>query len=422
MNNHKANRTLLAIALLILTTYQTRAADLKDFEAREYKDADGNVLLYRLYKPKDYDAAQKYPLILFLHGAGERGNDNKAQVRDALYFAKDPFQTVQECFVVAPQCPGSRQAFQIYGTSKNLNQDFNNYADSAGEWKSYTIPLAKLTTGPKSYLSIINSGGNRRPAPNANANATPTAPVTSEYRNIAIGEEGAAPLPLDLTKLNFEKKQGRGKASVSDDGKTLTITGDLSLKIPLEYKVTGKTTLTFEFRSPKGSEGSAHAIALDSDDFFDYRWANMDWSAAKGGMGKEPSTPMRLTLEVLGKLQKEFSIDDKRLYLTGLSMGGYGTWDLLARHPDMFAAAVPVCGGGDESMAAKMKDVPIWCFHGGADPTVPTQRSRDMIKAIKDAGGNPKYTEYPGVGHNSWDKAYSEKELPAWLFAQVKKE
>jgi predicted peptidase len=103
-------------------------------------------------------------------------------------------------------------------------------------------------------------------------------------------------------------------------------------------------------------------------------------------------------------------------------MGGYGTWDLLARHPKMFAAAVPVCGGGDESMAAVMKDVPIWCFHGGADPTVPTQRSRNMIKAIKEAGGNPKYTEYPGVGHNSWDKAYSEPELPGWLFAQVKKD
>jgi hypothetical protein len=422
MNNHKASRALLAIALLMLTTQQTRAADLKDFEAREYKDADGNVLLYRIYKPKDYDPAKKYPLILFLHGAGERGNDNKAQVRDALYFAKDPFQKVQPSFVVAPQCPGARQAFQIYGTSKRYNQTYNNYADSAGEWKSYTIPLAKLTSGAKSYLSIINSAPNRRPAPNANAAPAPATPVTSEFRNIAIGEDGAAPAPLDLKKLNFDKKQGKGKATVSDDGKTLTLTGDLSLKIPLEYKVTDKTMLTFEFRSPKGAEGAAHAIAMDSDDFFDYRWANMDWSAKKGGMGKEPSTPMRLTLEVLGKLQKEFSVDDKRLYLTGLSMGGYGTWDLLARYPDMFAAAVPVCGGGDESMAAKMKDVPIWCFHGGADPTVPTQRSRDMIKAIKDAGGNPKYTEYPGVGHNSWDKAYSDKDLPAWLFSQVKKD
>jgi predicted esterase len=401
----------------MFTTHGAGAADLKDFEAREYKGADGNVLLYRIYKPKDYDAAKKYPLILFLHGAGERGNDNKAQVRDALYFARDAFQKDHPAFVVAPQCPGARQAFEIYGTSKGFNQDFNNYADSAGEWKKYSIPLAKLSSGAKSYLSIVNSAGNRKPAANGTA-----VPVTSEYRTIAIGEEGGVISPVDLSKLKFGKKEGKGKAEVSEDGKVLTITGDLRLKIPLEYNVTDKTVLNFEFRSPRGAEGAAHAIAMDSDDFFDYRWANMDWSAKKGGMGKEPSTPMRLTLEVLEKLQKEFSIDDKRLYLTGLSMGGYGTWDLLARHPKMFAAAVPVCGGGDESMAAVMKDVPIWCFHGGADPTVPTQRSRNMIKAIKEAGGNPKYTEYPGVGHNSWDKAYSEPELPGWLFAQVKKD
>lgn len=418
MNKQSRVRTLAAVFILILTTCGAGAADLKDFEAREYKDADGNVLLYRIYKPKDYDAAKKYPLILFLHGAGERGNDNKAQVRDALYFARDPFQNEHPAFVVAPQCPGARQAFEVYGTSKSFNQDFNNYAQSVGEWKTYSIPLAALTTGQKSYLSIINAGENRRPAPNAVA----ATPVTSEFRNIGIAEGDKKFPTLDLRKLKFDKKEGKGKAEVSEDGKTVTITGDLRLKIPLEYKVTDKTVLMFEFRSPKDAEGSAHAIAMDSDDFFDYRWANMDWSAKKGGMGKEPSTPMRLTLEVLGKLQKEFSIDDKRLYLTGLSMGGYGTWDLLARYPKMFAAAVPVCGGGDESMAAVMKDVPIWCFHGGADPVVPTQRSRDMIKAIKDAGGNPKYTEYPGVGHNSWDKAYSETELPGWLFAQVKKD
>lgn len=419
MNRPTTPRAAIAIALLIFTTHAACAVDLKDFEAREYKDADGNVLLYRVYKPKDYDAAKKYPMILFLHGAGERGNDNKAQVRDALYFARDAYQKDHPAFVVAPQCPGARQAFEIYGTSKSYNQDFNNYAESLGEWKSYSIPLAKLTSGAKAYLSIVNAAENRRPGANAVA---PAAPVTSEFRSIVIGEEGGQTAPLDLRKLKFDKKEGKGKADVSADGKTLTISGDLRLKIPLEYKVTDKTMLAFEFRSPKGAEGSAHAIAMDSDDFFDYRWANMDWSAKKGGMGKEPSTPMRLTLEVLGKLQREFSIDDKRLYLTGLSMGGYGTWDLLARHPKMFAAAVPVCGGGDESMASVMKDMPIWCFHGGADPTVPTQRSRDMIKAIKDAGGNPKYTEYPSVGHNSWDKAYSEKELPGWLFDQVKKD
>lgn len=415
MNHHKALRALVTIALLTFTTHAAVAADAKDFEPREYKDADGNVLLYRLYKPKDYDPAKKFPLVLFLHGAGERGNDNLAQVRDALYFAKDAVQKDHPCFVVAPQCPSAPKAFQIYGSSKSFDQTFNDYANSAGDWKSYTIPLAKLTAGPKSYLTIINAGENRRPAANAAA-AAPA--IISEFRNIAIGENDAKIPSLDLRKLNFDGKQGKGKADISEDGKTLTLTGDLRVKAPFDYKVTDKTVLAFEFRSPKDGQGAAHAIAMDSDDFFDYRWANMDWSAKKGSMGKEPTTPMRLTLEVLAKLQKEFSIDDKRLYLTGLSMGGYGTWDTLARYPNLFAAAVPICGGGDESAAATLKDIPIWCFHGGADTTVPTERSRNMIKAIKDAGGTPQYTEYPGVGHNSWDKAYSEPELPNWLFAQ----
>jgi len=124
------------------------------------------------------------------------------------------------------------------------------------------------------------------------------------------------------------------------------------------------------------------------------------------------------TLKVVDTVRKEFPIDDKRIYITGLSMGGYGTWDLIARHPKIFAAAIPVCGGADESTAPTIKDLPIWCFHGAADPTVPPQRSQNMIAALKAAGGQPKYTEYPGVGHNSWDKAYAEPDLPTWLFAQ----
>jgi poly(3-hydroxybutyrate) depolymerase len=418
MRKQTTLRGLLTIVLLTFITHSAIAVEAKDFEAREYKDADGNVLLYRLFKPKDYDPARKYPLVLFLHGAGERGNNNLAQVRDALYFAKEAAQKENPCFVVAPQCPNGAQAFQVYGSSKNYNQSVNDYAASAGEWKSYTIVLSKLSGGPKSFLTIINAAENRR-AP-GNAAAAPATPVTSEFRNIAIGENGGEAPPVDLRKLSLDKKQGNGKAVVSEDGKTLTITGDLRLKIPFEYKVTEKTVLTFEFRASKDAQGSAHAIGLDNDAFFDSRWANIDWSAKKGGMGKEPATPLRLALEVVSGLQKEFSIDDKRLYLTGLSMGGYGTWDAISRYPKLFAAAVPICGGGDESAAASIKDIPIWCFHGGADPTVPTQRSRDMIKAIKDAGGNPKYTEYPGVGHNSWDKAYSEPELAKWLFAQKK--
>ncbi len=90
-------------------------------------------------------------------------------------------------------------------------------------------------------------------------------------------------------------------------------------------------------------------------------------------------------------------------------------------HPDRFAAAVPVCGSGNAKTADKLKDLPVWAFHGDADTAVKVEGSRDMVEAIKKAGGHPKYTEYPGVGHNSWDKAYGTDELYTWLLEQKKK-
>jgi predicted peptidase len=126
-------------------------------------------------------------------------------------------------------------------------------------------------------------------------------------------------------------------------------------------------------------------------------------------------------LDILKEVQKDYKIDDKRLYLTGLSMGGFGTWSLATKYPDKWAAIVPICGGGNVKDAEKIKDIPTWVFHGDADKSVNVEKSREMIKALKDAGGNPKYDEYPGVGHNSWDKAYATKELYEWLFMQQKK-
>jgi predicted peptidase len=123
-------------------------------------------------------------------------------------------------------------------------------------------------------------------------------------------------------------------------------------------------------------------------------------------------------LAMLAEVQKEYKTNPKRVYLTGLSMGGYGTWSLAAAYPEKWAAIVPICGGGDPKTAEKMKSIPCWCFHGDADPGVKVERSRDMMAALKKAGGEPKYTEYPGVGHNCWDKAYATPELYEWLLKQ----
>jgi predicted peptidase len=126
-------------------------------------------------------------------------------------------------------------------------------------------------------------------------------------------------------------------------------------------------------------------------------------------------------LAILDEVQKTYKVDTKRVYLTGLSLGGYGTWSLAAAQPDRWAAIAPICGGGDPSMAEKIKDIPCWCFHGDADKAVPVQRSREMIDALKKAGANPRYTEMPFVGHNSWDPAYVTGELYTWMLAQKRK-
>jgi len=246
------------VAVMLMYSLATAADNRDRFEARTFQDGE-YTLPYRLLKPKAYDAAQKYPLVIFLHGAGERGDDNQKQLIHGMNdFASDEIMAKHAAFVLAPQCPEG----EVWGGISRL---------------------AKVPTPPD--------------------------------------------------------------------------------------------TLT---------------PALDA------------------------------TLKAAAALQKEYSIDDRRIYITGLSMGGYGTWNALANRTELFAAAAPICGGGETASAAKFKDIPIWAFHGADDKTVPVARSREMIEALKAAGAQPKYTEYPGVGHNSWAQTYSDPALYDWLFAQKK--
>lgn len=138
-------------------------------------------------------------------------------------------------------------------------------------------------------------------------------------------------------------------------------------------------------------------------------------------LAPEPAAPLQTALELLFMIQEKHPVDLDRVYITGISMGGFAAWEGLIRHTQNFAAAVPVCGGGDVSFADRIKDIPIWAFHGAEDPVVPVIYSRSMIEVLKQAGGNPRYTEYPRVGHNSWDRAYAEPELLAWLFSHKRR-
>jgi predicted peptidase len=158
----------------------------------------------------------------------------------------------------------------------------------------------------------------------------------------------------------------------------------------------------------------------------DERWINTDMQAQ--------------AMAALEDVMHEFHGDRERVYLTGLSMGGYGTWEMAAKYQHKFAAFVPICGGihgppklpeARVSLAAdptvtdpyaetarRIGATPVWIFHGDADNTVPVGESRKMAQALKEAHGNVRYTEYPGVGHNAWDKAYAEPDLMPWLLQQ----
>lgn len=132
------------------------------------------------------------------------------------------------------------------------------------------------------------------------------------------------------------------------------------------------------------------------------------------------SKPMELLIALIPELIKTLPIDPNRIYITGLSMGGYGTFDALQRYPNMFAAAVPVCGAGDVSKAASIAKIPIWIFNGAEDPTVDPIHSINMFNELTNAGGYPGFTQYPEVGHFSWLGAYSDPLMMQWLFRQHK--
>ncbi len=124
-------------------------------------------------------------------------------------------------------------------------------------------------------------------------------------------------------------------------------------------------------------------------------------------------------IQLLEHLTKTLKVDKDRIYLTGLSMGGYGSWRLAADHPERFAAVVPVCGAGNPADGEKLKLLPIWAWHGTEDNAVPFQRSVEMVEAIKKAGGiRVRFTSLEQIGHNSWEAAYASPELYQWLGAQ----
>ncbi len=237
------------------------------YQKKEFAFAEGKVLSYRILYPENYDKTKKYPLLLFLHGAGERGNDNEKQlVHGAKLFITPESRKNFPAIIIIPQCPA--ESF----------------------WASTKIDR---TTQP--------------------------------------------------------------------------------------YKIE-----------------------------FDYT--------------AEPAWPLAAANELVKKISKDEAVDKLKVYITGLSMGGMGTFESVYRYPELYAAAAPICGGGSTSSYDKrVTKTAFWVFHGAADPVVDVKLSREMVDKLKALKSEVKYSEYPGVGHNSWDNAFAEPDYLSWMLSHKMK-
>lgn len=164
----------------------------------------------------------------------------------------------------------------------------------------------------------------------------------------------------------------------------------------------------------------APAIALAPQCPADVMWFNIPGLIANNAVPEITTRPWMLAMELIEQTIHTLPVDLARVYIAGISMGGFATWSALIARPDWFAAAVPVCGGQKPGDAARIGKVPVWTFHGTLDETVDVSWTRDMVAALKETGGNVRYTEYPDTGHDSWTQTFRNPEVLTWLFSQRK--
>ena len=196
------------------------------------------------------------------------------------------------------------------------------------------------------------------------------------------------------------------------------------LYLPKDYEAEKKSPLILFLHGRGESYGPLSLVAKWGPPRFAARGDELPYVLVSpqcpGNDSWNKPTQQKRLLELLDHIEKTYSIDDQHVCLTGLSMGGYGSWRLAADHPERFSCAVPICGGGDPADADKLKDLPIWVFHGDQDGAVPFQRSVDMVEAINKAGGTKlRFTSMEHIGHNCWSAAYATPELFQWISQQT---
>lgn len=174
-------------------------------------------------------------------------------------------------------------------------------------------------------------------------------------------------------------------------------------------QISGSNHLGSHFWISPENQSRYHAFVLAPQDSDTKGWARPH--------ANTPPVSIRLALEILGTVEKNYGIDRSREYIAGQSMGGEGVWRGLSIDPHRFAAAIVLCGYADDWIIPRVAKIPVWIFQGQADPSVNPARARQWVAKLRADGGSPKYSEYPGVGHDVWDVAFAEPDLAAWLFS-----
>ena len=206
----------------------------------------------------------------------------------------------------------------------------------------------------------------------------------------------------------------------------LEVNMDYLIHLPEGYGESGKEWPLMLFLHGAGERGNdVSLVAINGPPML---IENGDWDfpgivvspqCPKDRRWNEPEELLALEA-LLDSIEAQYRVDSTRVYLTGLSMGGFGSWALAAHAPERFAAVAPICGGGDPLMARKLKEMPIWVFHGAKDRVIPVKRSEQMVDALVLKGASPRFTVYPDEGHASWVPAYQTPELYQWFLSHTR--
>lgn len=206
---------------------------------------------------------------------------------------------------------------------------------------------------------------------------------------------------------------------------TKTVTADYLVYVPEHYAQSDENFPLILFLHGAGERGhdlelvKVHGIPKIVSERTDFPFITVSPQCPSGSSWLiEKDAVIALLDEIIAK----YRVDTSRVYLTGLSMGGFGTWHIAAEYPERFAAIAPICGGGQPLTAQYLKDMPVWAFHGAKDDIVPLKATEDMVNALRNIGNNVKFTVYPEAKHDSWTETYNNKALYEWFLQHQKSE